>query len=149
MSLYKVKYNTKKNGDINLDHPIRFVYSDDKELKYEDPVLIWSSLSFNEILICLNKAIKKEAYIKEYKSIIFGPVEPGYDDDGINAEDVAVYYVDTKYIIHRIEFYKLCMLVCEAISQIMKSFNFINNEIINKEVTEEILALYHRFKEEK
>ena len=106
-------YSFKEDFLPNGQFIIKLVYNTGEDLKYEDPALLFQSISLEKTLLFLSRAIEESYYTEEYKSSVFGPIPEDYDNKEIKANEVRIFYVDMEYTISKKQFYDLCLLLCK------------------------------------
>jgi hypothetical protein len=147
MNLYKCQYNLLEDGSLNINSPIKFMYSDGRSLDYQDPAIIFQAISWKDTIIFLSNAIDKKTYMEEYKSFTFGERIFSSDLPDLKPDELNVFYIDTDYTITKKLFYELCLLMCQAKLNCIRKFEL--KEIVDDNYIlklEELFSIFSNMK---
>jgi hypothetical protein len=109
-SSYKIVL--KSNPLQNVEHNV--LYSDGSNLKYGDPAEIFGAITEKEFAEFMECAILERYYTKDHYHFILGYQPADYENDEIKENNVKIHYAGVDNTITKIEFYELCLLLCEA-----------------------------------
>ena len=102
----------KSNPLQNIEHNL--LYSDGSNLKYGDPAEIFGAIREKDFTHFIDCAITESYYTKDDSHFILGYQPADYENEEIKENEVKIHYAGVDNSIAKKEFYKLCILLCDA-----------------------------------
>jgi hypothetical protein len=118
----------KVNPMQNIDHNI--IYIDGTSLKYGDAAEIFGAIRDNQLHDFFESVISETYFSREHYSLIFGYQPADYENKEIKEDEVRIYYIDIENTVLKKDFYKLCLLLCEAKMKTTINKNITGEEFI-------------------
>lgn len=115
----------KTNPLQNIDYNI--VYADGAKLQYGDPAEIFGAITDNEFISFLESSLSESSFTREHYWYTFGYQPADFDNEEIKENEVQIHYAGVDNSITKKDFYKLCLLLCDA------KLNGIESKEIDKE----------------
>jgi hypothetical protein len=102
------KINPMQNIEYNV------LYSDGNTLKYGDSAEIFGAIKNSDFLEFMKAAVDETQFGREHYGFLFGYYPATLDNIEIKENEVYVGYAGVVNIVSKSDFYKLCLLVCQA-----------------------------------
>lgn len=123
---------------MNIDYPVKFIYSTGKNIDYDDFVIIFNAISITSLLGFIHTVIEKKTYVEEYKSVFFGPLDEDGTSKKVGSNEVLVFYVDTEFIVKQETFYQFCLSFITRVLEVSVEHNFAKRNIVNNKWINEL-----------